>query len=635
MLGDIVSTPVIIILAVAAVIIFYFLRKRIIKALLSLALIAAIIFILMTSVNASGADVEFSSASFDSVHPSFSDVVVVGNNGKLGAVDLYGNTVVPFDEWAAVLPDRNGNTAFISASNSGIVSHIFDSTGKEILTLNNRLVTALSEGRATVLQSTGNATETGMLYNVEYIDIASGKVLQRYTDVLKATPFSEGYAAIQGKDSTFIVDLDGKVVFRDDKRLMPLAACGDGLIPFSAEDEDYYTSFYIVDIKNKKRICMTDFQLDSETNFEKVMSTIKNFSSFYPITNEDNVKVFSYNGMYICVTENPVNYSVDYIPFINGVRGDTVDIISDYNTGEKYFFSDEGVFPFYVSLNGKTRYDKYEGVTAFSNGRAVVFGEDSKFFFVDEEFNEISEHFGDVFWVKSFGDVVCAIDSNKYRIVRLSTDSAPSKPSVPSTPSKPSGPEVSTGMKNFVKTQSYNDGVFPDVKASDWFRKNVALAYETGLMNGKENGFAPQDKLTLAQVITMAARLHSVYNTGKADFVQGKVWYEVYVDYCINHGIISKNEFTGYNRNATRAEFVRILSKSIPAAEFEKKNIVNSIPDVDTRHRDAAPIFLFYRAGILAGSDSAHSFFPNSDITRAETAAIITRIIDKSLRLDF
>lgn len=190
-------------------------------------------------------------------------------------------------------------------------------------------------------------------------------------------------------------------------------------------------------------------------------------------------------------------------------------------------------------------------------------------------------------------------------------------------------------MKNFVKTLTYKDSVFPDVKASDWFKSNVALAYETGLMNGKENGFDPMGKLTLAQVITMAARLNSIYNTGKAEFVQGSVWYQVYVDYCVNSDIIEKNDYSDYNRNATRAEFVRILAAAVPSKEFAIKNNVASIPDISTTHPDAQSIYMFYRAGILAGSDAEHNFYAESDITRAETAAIITRIIDTTLRVSF
>ena len=109
----------------------------------------------------------------------------------------------------------------------------------------------------------------------------------------------------------------------------------------------------------------------------------------------------------------------------------------------------------------------------------------------------------------------------------------------------------------------------------------------------------------------------------------------MYVDYCVNSDIIGRNDYSDYNRNATRTEFVRILTAAIPSKEFAIKNNVASIPDVPTTHADAQPIYMFYRAGILSGSDEHHNFKAESDITRAETAAIITRIIDTSLRVAF
>jgi hypothetical protein len=56
-------------------------------------------------------------------------------------------------------------------------------------------------------------------------------------------------------------------------------------------------------------------------------------------------------------------------------------------------------------------------------------------------------------------------------------------------------------------------------------------------------------------------------------------------------------------------------------------NNVYSLPDVNagTPYRDE--IFRLYWAGVLLGSDDAGTFKPNSSITRAEAAAIISRVI--------
>lgn len=52
-----------------------------------------------------------------------------------------------------------------------------------------------------------------------------------------------------------------------------------------------------------------------------------------------------------------------------------------------------------------------------------------------------------------------------------------------------------------------------------------------------------------------------------------------------------------------------------------------AIPDVAMGDTNAADIYLLYRLGVLAGSDEAHHFEPNSQILRSEVAAIACRLL--------
>ncbi len=64
----------------------------------------------------------------------------------------------------------------------------------------------------------------------------------------------------------------------------------------------------------------------------------------------------------------------------------------------------------------------------------------------------------------------------------------------------------------FEKVNTYNNN-FSDVKDTNWFSENVKSAYELGFMNGKtETTFDPNGNVTVAEGITMAARVHSIYN---------------------------------------------------------------------------------------------------------------------------
>jgi hypothetical protein len=191
----------------------------------------------------------------------------------------------------------------------------------------------------------------------------------------------------------------------------------------------------------------------------------------------------------------------------------------------------------------------------------------------------------------------------------------------------------SEGLNNFKAVNTYTQGQFLDVTADYWGSANIQKAYELGLMNG--NGgttFNPAGDVSIAQAITMAARLNSIYYTGSENFVQGDVWYQAYVDYAKKNGIPA--DYTNYNAAATRAQFASILAAALPSEALAAINTVEnrSIPDVDINNTDAQAIYELYRAGILTGNDDKGTFTPNSSISRAAAAAIITRMADTSLR---
>jgi len=187
-------------------------------------------------------------------------------------------------------------------------------------------------------------------------------------------------------------------------------------------------------------------------------------------------------------------------------------------------------------------------------------------------------------------------------------------------------------MANFKKINHYTSGLFADVDENQWYgfkqQKVIANAYEYGLMKGNSAiTFNPSGNMTIAEAITVAVRVHNIYNGGDGVFVQGAVWYQVYVDYAVANGIITATTFSDYTKTATRAEMAFIFSSSLPAAEFASQNTVNSLPDVNSGTAYNSAIIMLYKAGVLGGSDAAGTFKPGDNITRAEAAAIISRVI--------
>ena len=197
----------------------------------------------------------------------------------------------------------------------------------------------------------------------------------------------------------------------------------------------------------------------------------------------------------------------------------------------------------------------------------------------------------------------------------------------------------STSMTNFTMIRTYTPGMFTDVVESMWYGYNneraVANAYEYGLMSGyPDSTLRLAGNMTLAEAITIAARVHNIYNGGDGRFTQGSIWYQVYVDYAISEDIIGAVDFTDYNIAATRAQMAYIFSRSIPVMEFTAQNTVNSLPDTNngTPHYDA--ILMMYKAGVVGGDEGTRAFRPGDNVSRAEAAAIITRVILPASRLN-
>ena len=190
----------------------------------------------------------------------------------------------------------------------------------------------------------------------------------------------------------------------------------------------------------------------------------------------------------------------------------------------------------------------------------------------------------------------------------------------------------SPGLENFRKSLEYNDK-FSDVSKSTWYYQYVSTVYSIGIIRGtSENTYSPDKNLTIAECITLASKLHSIYYFGSADFKQTGTWYNVYVDYALKYGIIEQ-EFADYNVPASRALMAEIISKAMPEEALPAINDIpdSSIPDVSF----SDTVYKLYRAGILNGIGSDHAFNPNSDIRRSEAAAIVSRMAVESLRVRF
>ena len=208
---------------------------------------------------------------------------------------------------------------------------------------------------------------------------------------------------------------------------------------------------------------------------------------------------------------------------------------------------------------------------------------------------------------------------------------------------------VSASLENFAPIRAY-DGRFTDVARESWYYDNIAALYAMGLTEGQTDSlFGVSSSITIGEALSFAARVRSAYYAGDPEAGartyanSAGPWYTPYVQYLVASGVSAASQFSGRcEQYATRAQMAHILAGILPASLFSPINdtavtmgyaLRLYITDVNDYTPYQSDILQLYRWGILTGADDQGSFYPSAYITRGEFAAMLTRLIDPSLRL--
>lgn len=207
----------------------------------------------------------------------------------------------------------------------------------------------------------------------------------------------------------------------------------------------------------------------------------------------------------------------------------------------------------------------------------------------------------------------------------------------------------------FVRTQTYEDQ-FSDLTEDHVFYENIAALYEYGLSVGKADGtFAPSESVTVGQAVIFAGRIRSLYRTGDpeagpavyvetanelADPLQQV--YAPYLWYLQAEEVLDHALDDCLTQTATRAQTAHVLANLLPkealplindslvTQSYAARRCITDVTEYTPYYED---ILKLYRCGISVGSDETGSFLPDASITRGAVAAMLTRIVDPSLRL--
>ena len=207
---------------------------------------------------------------------------------------------------------------------------------------------------------------------------------------------------------------------------------------------------------------------------------------------------------------------------------------------------------------------------------------------------------------------------------------------------------ASDSTENFVRTRTYS-GQFSDLSPASTFYDNVAALYEYGLSVGKTNGtFGLQDSVTVGQVVIFSARIRSLYRTGDAEQgaanyrADGMETYQPYLLYLQAEGVLGDELDGTYFSAATRATVAHVLAGTLPAAAlpavntdlvtqaYATRKFISDVTDHTAYYQD---ILALYNDGVCQGSDARGSYYPGAAISRGALSAMLTRMVDASLRV--
>ena len=188
-------------------------------------------------------------------------------------------------------------------------------------------------------------------------------------------------------------------------------------------------------------------------------------------------------------------------------------------------------------------------------------------------------------------------------------------------------------------------GQFADLEDA-WCREEAVTVYEAGLMDGRSAArFDIESNLTYAQIVVIAARLHSLLSGGDGVLEKAALnepWYRPAQAYLTEALADDDSEAALYlledlayldnfaGQSCDRYDFVWYLAAVLPEEALAPINDVASLPDTDD-----SGILRFYRAGILNGVDDQGTFDGFGLLYRGQAAAILARIAEPDRRLSF
>ena len=195
--------------------------------------------------------------------------------------------------------------------------------------------------------------------------------------------------------------------------------------------------------------------------------------------------------------------------------------------------------------------------------------------------------------------------------------------------SKDEKPEKEEPIKPSIPKAAFSDTI------GHWAVNEIENLYSKGIIKGKEgNKFAPEDSITRAEMLALTVRvleLEDVEHTGAFEDVMPNDWYCMAVETGLKYGLISRDKIFRPNDLVTREEMTKMIIQA-----YKMRKELNRSSDYKMNYNDAADISKWAKEyvcdadylGIINGVGEGN-FSPKGNATRAQSAVIIKRLLDK------
>lgn len=193
-------------------------------------------------------------------------------------------------------------------------------------------------------------------------------------------------------------------------------------------------------------------------------------------------------------------------------------------------------------------------------------------------------------------------------------------------------PERSVSMDNF-SSDTDAELVYADVPSDKWYYDCISTVTGLEVMDTDEFlYFFPEQSAKVGDLVRAAVAVNRIYN-GECGVLpaDAELYYLVEND-AMDRGIIKSGEFPDMEASVTRQQAATILYRALPLKELYAINEVTNITDMDNGTDAYRYVYQLAQAGIVTFREASGAFSPEEEITRAEMASMLDRLMHPDKR---